>query len=84
MSEQTVSINLPFLGEGIKQAKIVGWNYKPGDQVQLDDDVAEVVTDKATFHIPSPCQGMLKEICVPEGQDAQIGQVLALLDPSHG
>ena len=81
MSHEELSITLPDLGEGIEQAKLVSWNYKVGDYITQDDDVAEVVTDKATFHIPSSCTGKIREICVLEGQEANIGQVLAIIDP---
>ena len=80
MSEEILSIILPPLGENIEKAKVVAWHCKVGDLLSADDDVAEVVTDKATFHVPSPASGILKEIFVPAGQEAYIGQTLASMD----
>lgn len=72
---------LPELGEGIQKATIACWHCKIGDQVNEDDDVVEVVTDKATFNVPAGHQGIIKQITVKEGQDAPIGSVLAVIEP---
>ncbi len=68
---------LPDLGEGIVQAEVVRWNFKPGDQVTPEDDVVELVTDKAVFNVPAPCAGVITAIYYHEGQSAPVGSVLA-------
>ncbi len=70
-------IVLPELGEGIKEATIACWHVELGARVQEDDDIVEVVTDKASFNIPSPVAGILQEICVGPGETAEVGSVLA-------
>ena len=47
-----------------------------------EDDIVELVTDKATFNVPAGIFGVMKEICVKEGQEAKIGEVLAVIDNS--
>ncbi len=70
---------LPELGEGIKTATVACWHVKVGQQVEADEDIVEVVTDKATFNVPAPENGMIQKILVPEGQEVSIGSVLAVL-----
>ena len=71
---------LPELGEGITKATVAVWHIQPGEHVQESDDVVEVVTDKATFNVPATVSGRIKEILVKEGEEAQIGQALALIE----
>lgn len=75
------SIILPELGEGIEKAKIACWHTSVGQLVAIGDDIVEVVTDKASFNVPSGISGRIKEICVDEGQEIKIGEVLAVLEP---
>ncbi len=67
---------LPELGEGIEKATVACWHYKVGDRVKDDDDVVEVVTDKATFNVPSGASGILREILVRDGQEVRVGEAL--------
>ena len=73
-------IVLPELGEGITKAKIAGWHKNPGEFIKRDEDIVEVVTDKAIFNVSSDCDGFLKEIFYKQGQEASIGEVLATLE----
>ncbi len=73
------AVLLPELGEGIKQATVACWHVKEGDSVAADQDLVEVVTDKATFAIPAPVSGVIEKILIPEGQNAAIGDSLAML-----
>ncbi len=70
---------LPELGEGIEKAVVACWHCKAGDHVQKDDDVVELVTDKATFNVSAGKDGVVKEVLVAEGQEARIGQALAVI-----
>jgi len=73
---------LPELGEGIAEATIACFHYSEGDQVHIDDDVVEVVTDKATFYVPSEHDGTIKKICYKEGDSVPIGSPLFVLEKS--
>ncbi len=68
---------LPPLGEGIGKASVSYWHKAIGDSVKEGEDLVELVTDKATFNMPSPASGVLKDILAQEGDEVIIGQVLA-------
>ncbi len=70
-------IVIPELGEGIKKATVALWHHKIGDSLKEGDDVVELVTDKASFNVPSPCDGILENILVKEGETAEIGAAVA-------
>lgn len=72
---------LPELGEGIEKATLVCWHRRIGEKVDRDDDIVEFVTDKAAFNVSAGTAGILKEIRVREGQEARIGEILAVIEP---
>lgn len=74
-----MDIVLPELGEGITHATIACWHFKEGDNVASDDDVVELVTDKATFNVPAPKAGVLINIKYKDSEEAPIGAVLATI-----
>ena len=71
---------LPELGEGIEKATVACWHKSIGEQVSRDDDIVELVTDKATFHVSAGALGTIKEIRFNEGQEVRIGEVLAVIE----
>lgn len=73
-------VTLPELGEGIEKATVACWHCKVGDRVQPDDDVVEVVTDKATFNVVAGTAGILRKILVRDGQEVRIGEALAEIE----
>ena len=75
-------VTLPELGEGVEKACVSYWYFKIGDKINEKDDLVELTTDKATFNLPSPCSGTLKEIKFNEGDDVKIGQTLAIIEPA--
>ena len=75
---------LPDIGEGIAEGEIVKWFVKPGDTINEDDTLLEVQNDKSVEEIPSPVAGTVKNIVVPEGTVANVGDVLIEIDaPGH-
>jgi pyruvate/2-oxoglutarate dehydrogenase complex dihydrolipoamide acyltransferase (E2) component len=73
----------PELGEGIEKATVACWHKSVGERVSREDDIAELVTDKATFNVPAGVSGTLKEICVVPGREIRIGDTLAVVEKSH-
>lgn len=73
-------IQMPDVGEGITEAEIVEWNVKPGDVVKEDDVLAAVMTDKATVEIPSPVDGVIKELIGEIGEMTPVGSVIIALE----
>ncbi len=65
-------IKMPDIGEGIAEAELVEWHVKVGDLVREDDDLAAVMTDKATVEVPSPVDGEITWL------GAEIGELVAV------
>ncbi|MGZ5003756.1 MAG: 2-oxo acid dehydrogenase subunit E2, partial [Chthoniobacterales bacterium] len=83
-SEQHVqSITVPIMGEGIRNAKIVSLLKKPGEQIQLDDELCEVETDKAVYPIQSSFVGVMGEWKTKIGDTVEIGQELGTIGTSE-
>ncbi|MBU4376835.1 MAG: hypothetical protein KKD29_05075 [Candidatus Omnitrophica bacterium] len=74
------NIMLPELGEGIEEAVVSLWHFAEGETVKVDDDLVEIVTDKATFNVPAGTSGKIKRIVTSEGTTVKIGEVLAELE----
>jgi 2-oxoisovalerate dehydrogenase E1 component len=83
-SEQHVqSIIVPIMGEGIRNAKIVSLLKKPGEQIQLDDELCEVETDKAVYPIQSSFAGVMGEWKTKVGDTVQVGEELGTIVTSE-
>ena len=67
------------MGEGIRNAKIVSLLKKPGEQIQLDDELCEVETDKAVYPIQSSFAGVMGEWKTKIGDTVEIGQELGTI-----
>jgi pyruvate/2-oxoglutarate dehydrogenase complex dihydrolipoamide acyltransferase (E2) component len=78
-----IPIIMPQLGESIAEATIVHLPFKVGDEVQADQDVMEVETQKATMGVTSPCGGTIVEICVESQQSYPVGAVLGYIEVSE-
>ena len=77
------SITVPIMGEGIRNAKIVSLLKKPGEQIQLDDELCEVETDKAVYPIQSSFAGVMGEWKTKVGDTVEIGQELGTIVTSE-
>jgi pyruvate/2-oxoglutarate dehydrogenase complex dihydrolipoamide acyltransferase (E2) component len=73
-------VKLPSLAEGVNKASVSYWHKSVGDSVKEGEDLVELVTDKATFNMPSPVAGKLKEIIIQEGNEAKVGQTIAIIE----
>ena len=83
-SSGVFQFKLPDIGEGIAEGEIVKWFVKSGDTINEDDTLLEVQNDKSVEEIPSPVTGTVKNIVVPEGTVANVGDVLIEIDaPGH-
>jgi len=74
------NITLPPLAEGVDKANISYWFKSAGETIKEGEDLVELVTDKATFNMPSPASGKIKEILVAEGDAAKVGQTIAIVE----
>jgi len=71
---------LPKMGESVSEATLTNWLKQVGDQINEDDAVAEIATDKVDSEVPSPVSGRLKERLFEENQVVQVGDVIALIE----
>src|SRR4051794_38566235 len=70
-------ITMPKLGETVTEGTVGSWKKQVGDSIEFDDPLFEVSTDKVDSEIPSPYDGVLLEILVPEGETVAVGTPLA-------
>jgi len=75
---------LPDVGEGVAEAEIVAWLVKVGDVVEEDQNIAEVMTDKATVEISSPVAGVVIAIHGEVGGALPVGAVLVEFESEEG
>jgi 2-oxoglutarate dehydrogenase E2 component (dihydrolipoamide succinyltransferase) len=73
-------IVMPKLGESIQEGTITKWFVKEGDTIEEDDMLFEVATDKVDSEIPSPVDGVVKEILHPVDSLVPVGEVVAIVD----
>ncbi|MEZ4224896.1 MAG: dihydrolipoamide acetyltransferase family protein [Polyangiaceae bacterium] len=75
---------LPDIGEGVTEGEIVSWLIKVGDELAEDQDMVEVMTDKATVTIGAPKAGVVVQLGGKEGDVVAVGSVLVVLDLAVG
>jgi 2-oxoisovalerate dehydrogenase E2 component (dihydrolipoyl transacylase) len=71
---------LPDIGEGIAEAEVVAWHVKVGDEIAEDQQIADLMTDKATVEMESPVAGKVLELAGAVGDQVAIGSVLAVIE----
>ena len=74
MSE--IEIKVPELSESVSSAEVLGWKVKPGDPVEEDQVLVELETDKVVLEVSAPCDGVVTEILVKEGDTVKTGDVV--------
>jgi len=76
----TYQFKLPDIGEGIAEAEIVAWHVKVGDRVEEDQQLADMMTDKATVEMESPVAGVVQSLAGEVGDQVPIGSVLVTIE----
>jgi len=71
---------LPDIGEGIAEAEIVAWHVKVGDTVEEDQQLADMMTDKATVEMESPVAGTVVSLAGEVGDQVAIGSTLVVIE----
>ena len=75
-----MEVIMPKMGESINEGTIIKWHKKVGDSVKQDEIIFEISTDKVDTEIPSPGNGVLKEIKFKEGDTVEVGVVVAVIE----
>jgi len=77
-----IHIIMPQLGESIAEARVIQFLVKPGDQIEADQDLIEVETDKATMTVASPCKGRLESFSAQLNESYAVGATLGRIEAS--
>jgi 2-oxoglutarate dehydrogenase E2 component (dihydrolipoamide succinyltransferase) len=80
---EVVEMTVPEVGESITEVTIGQWLKKDGDQVAMDEAIAEIESDKATFELSAEAAGIL-EIVAKEGETLEIGALLCKIKAGDG
>ncbi|HEV7726433.1 MAG TPA: 2-oxoglutarate dehydrogenase, E2 component, dihydrolipoamide succinyltransferase [Modestobacter sp.] len=78
------SVTMPALGESVTEGTVTRWLKQEGDQVEVDEPLLEVSTDKVDTEIPSPAAGVLTKILVAEDETVDVGAELAVIGGEAG
>jgi 2-oxoisovalerate dehydrogenase E2 component (dihydrolipoyl transacylase) len=73
-------VTMPQLGESVAEGTIGKWLKQPGDHVAKYEPLLEVITDKVNAEVPSPFEGILREILAEEGATVPNGAEIATID----
>ncbi|HEU4619912.1 MAG TPA: biotin/lipoyl-containing protein, partial [Gammaproteobacteria bacterium] len=79
----SIEVKVPQLPESVTDATLVAWHKKAGDPVRRDENLVDLETDKVVLEVPSPTDGILREIKVQDGATVTSGQLLAVLEPGQ-
>jgi pyruvate dehydrogenase E2 component (dihydrolipoamide acetyltransferase) len=79
-----IEIKMPRLSDTMEEGAVSVWRKQPGDTVAVGDVLVEIETDKAVMEYEAYQAGTLAEILVPEGENAEIGAPIALLEDGSG
>ena len=78
---EMIDIAVPSLGESVSEGTIAKWMKSIGDAVTVDEPLVEIETEKVTAELPSPATGTLTEILAADGEDVEVGTVIARIAP---
>src|SRR5205809_3514351 len=76
---EAIDVVMPQMGVSVSEGTITKWLKAQGDQVEADEPLLEISTDKVDTEVPSPGSGVLTEILVQEGQTVEVGTKLAVI-----
>jgi 2-oxoglutarate dehydrogenase E2 component (dihydrolipoamide succinyltransferase) len=76
----SIEVKVPVLPESVSDAVIATWHKKVGDSVRRDENLIDLETDKVVLEVPSPVDGVLKEIKFETGATVTSAQVIAVIE----
>ena len=76
-------VTMPQLGESVAEGTIGKWLKQPGDHVDKYEPLLEVITDKVNAEVPSPFEGILREILAEEGSTVPNDAEIAIIDTAE-
>jgi len=79
-----VDVVMPQMGVSVSEGTVTKWLKSVGEEVEADDPLLEISTDKVDTEVPSPGSGVLSEILVQEGETVEVGTLLARIGGEAG
>ena len=76
----SIEVKVPVLPESVSDATIATWHKKAGDSVRRDENLLDLETDKVVLEVPSPIDGVLKELKFKQGDTVTSSQVIAIIE----
>src|ERR1700693_1990879 len=76
----TIEVKVPMLPESVADATVSTWHKKAGDSVKRDENIVDLETDKVMLEVPSPVDGVIKEIIKPTGSTVHAQEVIAIIE----
>ena len=76
----SIEVKLPKMGESISEATILNWLKQVGDQVEKDEPILEVATDKVDSEVAAPSAGVVSELLFEVNEVVKVGTVIAKID----
>jgi 2-oxoglutarate dehydrogenase E2 component (dihydrolipoamide succinyltransferase) len=83
-STTAVDVVMPQMGVSVSEGTITKWTKQVGEQIEADETLLEISTDKVDTEVPSPASGVISEILVQEGETVAVGTVLARIGGEAG
>jgi 2-oxoglutarate dehydrogenase E1 component len=75
--DTTTQVTMPAMGESVTEGTVLTWLKQEGEEVEADETIVEISTDKVDAEVPAPAAGILQKIHAQEGDTVQVGQLLA-------
>jgi pyruvate dehydrogenase E2 component (dihydrolipoamide acetyltransferase) len=75
-----IDVVMPKMGESVMEGTVLSWTKQVGDEVELDETLLEISTDKVDSEVPSPSAGRLAEIIAEEGDTVDVGTIIARIE----
>ena len=76
-------VRVPTLGESVTEATVATWFKQPGDNINMDEMLCELETDKVTVEVPSPAAGVMGDIVAQEGSVVSMDALLTTISEGH-
>src|SRR5438067_5773768 len=78
-TETAIDVVMPQMGVSVSEGTITKWLKQEGEQIEADEALLEISTDKVDTEVPSPASGIVTQILVPEGETVEVGTKLAVI-----
>src|SRR5213593_2787607 len=76
---EAIDVVMPQMGVSVSEGTVTKWLKQEGEQVEADESLLEISTDKVDTEVPSPASGTLTQILVQEGETVEVGTKLAII-----